>query len=751
MVQPLSHWVEGPARSGKTTTLLAHLEQWHQLATRSPAVPQTPVSGAQVSSAQVSGAQEKLATSKPGAELLIFAATGDNRALLAQKLLPLRTRYGSVQSTTPLAFFEREVFLFWPLLIPQLNLPGFFPCRLRPETEQELAIKLWGTDRLQPLQNLEAVSVDRWVRRILDCIQLAGASGTSLTQISSRLLQAHSSLNISPEAATLIQDLCLEWQAWCLARGLLTYGLITDVFGQVLLPNPLYQERLRQRFWAIAADDVDSYPAIMSQLFQHFFAVGVPGFLTFNPEGSIRKGLGADPEALMPLKQHCQVIALADAVPSPASRINSDSFDSFQSAPSAVSKLLQTILNQQQPTLTVLQADTRIQLLHNIAAFIATSVAAGQVHPQEIAIIGPGLDSIARYTLTRQLQDARITVESLRDQRPLQSSALVRALLTLLALVYPGLGHFLAPEDVAEMLVVLTATDHEQSGHIDPVRAGLLADFCFRPHPQKPELLPIETFNRWDRLGAKAVAAYQELCTWIQQQQRQFSPALSQPEASPPHAGGGTTGGVATGGEPTNLTLSPAYVIDRAIQTFLLRRALPSDRLAVLRELMETAQHYWEIDSRLRKTEATWISRVAALANFIQLLRRGVITANPYPTRPEQMGQTTVVLATTYQYLSARLAHPWQFWLDSNSALWQSDHEVQLWGAAQFWQTPAPLDLPGQADRQLAVTLRELLRRSQQQVFLCQSELAANGQIQTGPLTIWADAAQVVSGPINQL
>ena len=81
-------------------------------------------------------------------------------------------------------------------------------------------------------------------------------------------------------------------------------------------------------------------------------------------------------------------------------------------------------------------------------------------------MIGPGLEPIARYTLIEILERQGIAVESLKDQRPLHSAAIVRALLTLLALVYPGLGRYVDAEQVAEMLVVLTA--QPIAGHLSP-------------------------------------------------------------------------------------------------------------------------------------------------------------------------------------------------------------------------------------------------------------------------------------------
>ena len=103
-----------------------------------------------------------------------------------------------------------------------------------------------------------------------------------------------------------------------------------------------------------------------------------------------------------------------------------------------------------------LQTTSRADLLRQTAKLIIQAVQSKEVQPQEIAVIAPGLDAIARYTLVEILSKQGIPVESLNDQRPLISSPIIRALLTLLALVYPGLGRLVDRDAVAEMLVVLS-------------------------------------------------------------------------------------------------------------------------------------------------------------------------------------------------------------------------------------------------------------------------------------------------------
>jgi hypothetical protein len=702
VVESNAFWISGPVQSGKTEALIAQLEQW---VLPLPTLPKPP-----------RGIQDK--------SLLVFAANADNRTVLMQRMVHQLQGQGNIESTTPLAFFEQEVLLFWPLVIQQLQLRGYFPYRLRPEAEQALALKLWGNDLITRLQKFEPMAMDPWGRRILDLIQLAASSGTPLNRLAQRLKTGDPVLEVSDELAELIQQMALQWQEWCLTHGLLTYGLITDLFWQYLLPHDTYRKQLSQRFSAIAADDLNHYPAITRPLFEQFLDLGLPGVFTYSPLGSVREGLGADPAYLLGLKSHCTEVVLT--------AMGGIGWTEDTSLEEMTAQFQQP-LPQSAPEFYTLQTISRIHLLQQVAQAAISAIQRGEIQPQELAIVGPGLDPLARYTLMETFQRAGVAVESLRDQRPLQSVAIVRALLTLLALVYPGLGHLIEAEQVAELLVLLTAQNRSDNGvtvgGIDAVRAGLLADYCFRPDRDRPELLPIEVYARWDRLGHNTAQAYETLRHWILQQQSALG---------------------------STLTLNPVFMMDRAIQTFLTQKPLSIDQLAVLRELIETAQHYWEVDARLRKIELDWPTLPETIEAFIKLLRRGVVTANPYPVQNIGNPRSAIVLATTFQYLNARLQHRCQYWLDAGSQLWQYSGAMDLWGAPLFLQatlskTQGPEDVLLDPNRRFQNTLIDLLGRVSERVYLCHSELGVNGQPQIGPLLPWVEMAIPILSDVSTL
>lgn len=657
-------WITGPVQSGKTHQLLTHLGQWLHQGTI-PGQPPFP---------------EKMSLVQ---SLLILSANGDNRRHLQDQFQAQGGRGYRPYFSNPLGFFQDEINLFWPLIVAQTQISGRFPLRLRPETEQELALQLWQPLFDQGKLTFLGENRDRAVRDLLDVMQLAGFAGIPVSDLAKVLDQ--DATELSPEAIQIIIQSLDQWQDWCLQRGCVTYSVVTHLYGQYLLGHPHYQHHLRQRFLGVVADDLDNYPALLGDVLQILLEAGAAALLTYNPEGGTRLGLGADTDALGALVKYCDVIALET---NPQTVLGNH-------VTSAVEYLL-TDANPSLPdALKTIQTISRMQLLDAIATEIIQGVNAEVIHPADITIIGPGLDAIARYTLHQQLAQAGISTVALSDQRPLISFPWVRALLAMMALIYPGCGDLIDREAIAEMLVVLLPEG------IDPVRAGLMADDCFTPHPTHPRFIPMADYSRWDRFGHRGGAAYEALRTWIEEQQTILN------------------------------SLTPVMMLDRMMQRFLGPQNLTSDDLAVLRELMETAQHYWQVQEHLEGHPPSASS--AYLYPFIRLIRRGTITADPAPQSPD----AAVLLSTTFQYRSHRLSHPWQFWLDVGGPLWQNGGLNTLWQAPLFLRqglaSPSAFLWQDETAR-LQRLLVDLLSRAQQRVYLCHSDLGVDGKEQQGPL-----------------
>lgn len=673
-------WIQGGSRSGKTTALVRHCQEWSL-------------------SSSPRGLQRQ--------SILVLAANSQQQRNLADLIHGAIAGQWAVVSKTPVAFMADEVTLFFPLIGELFQLSPQVPLRLRPELEQKYAREVWQQELTTWGVNLEGRSPERLVRRLLDLLQLAGAAGVPIPEIPGRLqagqlsiLSGTSCYGEDDHLATctgMVGDLLEKWRDWCLTKGFLTYGIIYDLYWQYLLPHPRYQQHLTQTYGAVFADDVNDYPAIARDLLSLWLTAKLPAVFTANPTGQIRLGLNADPDYLGELAQDCTLLTL----PEPVGLGINALLQKQLTQPSLSDLLPEQILT--------IQTISRAQLLEKVIAQILLILQDPAIRPGDIAIIAPGLDEVARYTLMASLAQDNIAVEPLQEQRPLYSSPWGRSPLTLLALIYPDCGRLIQGGEVAELLMMLSQTS-AGIGRIDPVRAGLLVDYCYQPDPQHPRLLPANTMPRCDRLGYQVTTAYEAIRTWIDQAQRDAEPSA----------------------------IGILRSLNRALATFYL--PLPDlryEQMAVLRELTETCQHFFAGDRRL-KTATT--PDHAPLGELIQMLQAEIVTANPRPQHsfcrsPHQ----AITLATIFQYRSARLHHKYQFWLDAGSQLWEKGGAATLFGYGLFqhhWDGEpwSPTQEITQNRQRLQQIIQDLSARTDQQIYLCHSDLGINGTEQIGPL-----------------
>ncbi|MBD0269822.1 MAG: hypothetical protein ICV77_16205, partial [Cyanobacteria bacterium Co-bin8] len=155
-------WLTGQTRSGKTAWLIDQLDSF--------AAPQANALG-------------------QGASLLVFAANGDNRIRLAERIATATQARHPVVTTTPAGFMQDEITLFWPLLVQSLGLTAQFPLKLRPENEQELAARLWQSQLEEGVLQVQGWQPAQTVRRSLDFLQLAASDGIPAEDLPTLLKQ----------------------------------------------------------------------------------------------------------------------------------------------------------------------------------------------------------------------------------------------------------------------------------------------------------------------------------------------------------------------------------------------------------------------------------------------------------------------------------------------------------------------------------------------------------------------------------
>jgi hypothetical protein len=673
-------WIDGNSLCGKTTYLVEIFTHW---------------------SNKNNNQKPKINQHNLGKFALIFCANNRGKVIIENQILTNIANPYPYQIKTPFGFMIDEVNLFFPLILATLQLNSPFPLRLRPETEQELATKLWHS-QLNP----EIVALFggeyHFVRRCLDLMQLAGCGGIPVEEITYRL-QIGFPDRLPLELAELIGNLIQKWRKWCLDRSLLSYGLTYELYWRYLLPNTTYQTHLLNRYSAIFADDVDDYPAISADILRFFLKQEVFGAFTYSNHGKIRLGLSADPDYLAQLAHHCQCTSLTfSPIINVATKVKTQVLDLLEQ---------NIYVSEICPEMRSLRTRSRPELLNQVTDLIINKIESGKIEPAEIAIVAPGLDEITRYTLIDKLSQYGIEVQPLQEQRPLISSPVIRALLTLLGLLFQGLGRLVERDSVAEMLVILSQCYQDSNSTyppIDPVRAGLLADHCYHIDLELPSLLSGENLPRWDRLSYSSLQAYNQIRAWIEDSKLKIK----------------------------QNNYPPLAVIEQAISYFFpCPQHLTYIQLSNLREFKETAHHFWQVQKRLQLDPSHPNLSSKTVADFIILLRKGTITANPYPfdlLTENNPKNSSLIISNIYQYRSFRGSHRWQFWLDVGSNLWSKGGSAELFAAPLFlqsWQNQSftPEQQIKLEEERLLRIVQDLLARATEKVVLCHSYLAVNG------------------------
>ena len=158
--------------------------------------------------------------------------------------------------------------------------------------------------------------------------------------------------------------------------------------------------------------------------------------------------------------------------------------------------------------------------------------------------------------------------------------------------------------------------------------------------------------------------------------------------------------------------------------------------MLALQELTETVQHFWEIDYRLQKYNTNTKSLTNNLIDFIQLLKKGIVTANPKPEDYFSEKTDYVTLTTIFQYRSLRSSHNWHLWLDTSSHLWETAGASVLFCAQLFLRNQLSNLVESEENKKrLKRILMDLLGRVNNEVILCHSDLNIKGMYQSGPLS----------------
>lgn len=631
---------------------------------------------------------------------------------------------------------QQHVSLFFPLIAPAAGFsnPACEPVFINVEAAQHIVDRL-TQPRLADFADLK-LPRPHLARQIIDNMNKAAVCGFPLDQIAERLSAAWAGDSQRLLSYRRAQDVALAFRRFCLARSLVDFSLLMELFGRHLLPAQSWRDYVAARYRHVLVDNVEENPPVAHDFLRLLLHTCDSALLAEDDPGGYRLFLGADVDSARSLRRRCdEVTRLQDVFIAPPAVVSFASalmaqFDEADRRPAgarpASGHSLPPALGDW-PGAARYWTEMMDWVIERIRRLLA-----GGARPAEIAVLAPFVPDVLRFELEDRLRADGVGVWAVRPSRPLYDHPMARALVTLARLAHPHWQQPVPAGELARALAVLIAD-------LDVARAQLIADAALRAGASG--LPALEDAALWQRVGAHFQPPYAVLSRWLTDWQ-------AQPEW------------------PQSSSLDQFWqqaFSDVLSHPGFAMHAAPRDAILLCDRLIRGARAFREAMQRAgpivapRSDEDADVPGIAPRPlsasapdiglEYVTLLAQGMMSAQDLPA-PEQAaadlpGANDILLAPVYAWLTSDFRARYQFWLDVNSLGWYERIYQPLthpYVLSRRWQPGAPGMAWTEADehRERQAMLRRLvgglLYRCSGQVFVASSRLGVSGQEETGPL-----------------
>ena len=649
--------------------------------------------------------RDLLAAGVPGDSILVLTP---QRTLAVPYLEVLRSPEASpgepVTVATVGGLARRSLDLFWPLVAADAGFaqPDEPPIFLTLETAQYFMDRVIEPLLAEGYFDGVTIQPNRLISQVLDNLNKAAVVGFSHQEIAVRLKRAWGGESSRKRIYDEAQAVAVRFRDYCLFHNLLDFSLQIEVFFRDLLPLPIFQGYLFERYRHLIADNLEEDTPVAHDLLQSWLARPEleSALLVYDDDGGYRVFLGANPEGGHALRELCdEHIRLNESHVIPPG---------MEALGYAVGHALHRSAEERQGDIRHVLAFDRQrfhpQMLDWAADEIARLVHQEGISPGHIVVLAPFLSDALRFSLTDKLAQRGVHTWSRRPSRALHEEPAARCLLTLAALAHPGWERTPHKQDVTQALMRAIA-------ELDLVRARLLTEITYRSHEGRPEITSFDDIRpeMQTRIGYRLGERFEDLRAWLVGYtageemaldhfwSRLFSELLSQP-------GYGFHSDYDAGQVTANLIESANKF----------RRALGG---------------------------ATFEGESEGKA-YVEMVDRGVLAAQ-YVTSWQTQPEDAVLLAPAYTFLMSNRPMDYQFWLKAGSSAWWERIYQPLthpYVLTRRWAREKADEVWSDADefeaRQAALyrlTLG-LLRRCRKKVYLGISDLGEQGYEEKGPL-----------------
>ena len=429
-----SLFIEGPARTGKTSACLARLD--------------------------------KIIEQIPGYQILIITPQQSLADPYRSHLLEKSTAYGGFPRITTISGLARDlVSIFWPVIKTTFGFKGESsePIFLSLETAQYCMARI--VDPLLEQGYFQSVKIDshRLYSQIIDNLNKAAIHGLALDMISFRLVSGALDPSILGNAFIQVEESAKSFRLFCLNNNLIDFSLLMHIASEFLFTETMSLDYMHSRFQALIADNIEED----TPLAHDFYRQGIKSFssvtLIYDHNGGFRTFLGADPESAYRLKSDCDhAMQLLEPV------ATHQSIDQFRMG------LLSCIDRQREepaPSKIPPGIDLSIykflpEMIDGMVEKIDQLVRAG-TPLNKIAVLSPYLSDVLKFAITEKLAKKDIIPHTSRPSRKYLSSSAIKAIFTLAKIAHPAwdltVSHFEFRECLMRLIKNLDVIRAEQT------------------------------------------------------------------------------------------------------------------------------------------------------------------------------------------------------------------------------------------------------------------------------------------------
>jgi hypothetical protein len=561
------------------------------------------------------------------------------------------------------------------------------------------------------------MSWPRLMIQMLEDLNKAAMMGLPHTEVCQRLAQS-----LAPEAGKRVAlehaQLCINrFREFCLARNLLDFSLRVETFYQHLWPVSGVRQFVVNQYRHLIVDNVEEDNSFSHSVLGEWLPQTASALVVNDENAGFRTILGANWRTAQKLAEvAAETIRFSEAHAAPAPMLELGE------------RLSQIVLGKRADRLpppapgatfpfTFEQKRFYPQIIDWVVQRINSLIAEG-VPPNQIVVLAPVISEALHFSLVHRLEQQGLVVHSQRPSRPLSEEPVIKMMLTLTRLAFPGWNRLPEIADVVQAL-------SQAIDGLDLVRADLLTQVVYRQYER--EQGPLTWYNQIDgpvrwRISEPVGSRFDALRDWLQAVQagetppidqffqRLFEEILTQPGFGfheQPEAGE-----------------MVANLIDSARQFRQVAEKVP-------------VEVYPQPGSQELHVVFPDLDRLNRA--YVEMIETDIVAAQ-YLRSWEPAPEKAISIMPVTTFLMSNRPVDYQFWLDAGSNGWWEriaqplTHPYVLmadWEVGRPWTDSD--EMAAQHDW-LSRVILGLTRRCRKHIFVANSEISEQGYEQRGPL-----------------